>query len=102
MGELEKDGSMFIGNGQHMTMKTSYIVTMNDHLILMVGGGKQLELPVEIKADFEKIPPEWHHTMIQMMSVRYGGSVNCYSDTKPFTPKPTVKRKWWQFWKARS
>jgi hypothetical protein len=34
-----------------------------------------------------------------MMSARYGGVVNCYSNTEPFeTPKPTKKR-WFQIWK---
>ena len=101
MGEENKNGEIFIGNGQHMTLKTSYIVTMNDHLVLIIDGGKQIELTVNISGDFEKIPPEWHHTMIQMMSSRYGGLINCHSNVEPFKPKPTLKRRWWQFWKAK-
>jgi hypothetical protein len=53
---------------------------------------------VIIKADFEKLPPQYHHLFMQMMSVRYGGIVNIWDNSHPFT-KPAEKKKWWQFWK---
>lgn len=99
MGEKDKDGSIHIGNGHHLTVKTSYIVQMNDYLSLFAEGGNPIELLVEIKADFEKIPPEYHHTLIQMMSARYGGVVKCYDNTRPFDQSKKPKRKWWQIWK---
>ena len=55
-------------------------------------------LDVEIKADFEKIPPEYHQMFLQMMQIRYGGILNIWDNTQPFAP-PKVKKKWWQFWK---
>jgi hypothetical protein len=101
MWELENNGSISIGKGQQITMKASQIVQMNDHLVLLTGNNKQVDLIVEIKADFEKIPSEWHSTMIQMMAARYGGIINCYSNTKPFEPKTPKKKKWWQFWEVK-
>jgi len=94
-------GEIHIGGGNHLTIKSSYIVEMKDNLLLYTGKGEPVELFVEIKADFEKIPPEWHHTMIQMMAARYGGVVKCYDNTKPFKSPIPIKRKWWQFWVAK-
>lgn len=98
MGEKEK-GEIHIGNGQHLTMKQSSIVTMKDRLVLFTGGGKVSELEVEIKADFENIPKEHQQTFIHMLSARYGGVVNCYSNTEPFEKPVTKARKWYQIWK---
>ena len=94
-------GDIHIGAGNHLTIRSSYIVEMKDHLLLYTGKGDPIELSVEIKADFEKIPLDWHHTMIQMMAARYGGIVKCYDNTKPFKSPTPPKRKWWQVWKAK-
>lgn len=98
MGKDEK-GEIHIGNGQHLIMKQSSIVTMKDRLVLFTGGGKVSELEVEIKADFENIPKEHQQTFIHMLSARYGGVVNCYSNTEPFTQPIKNKKRWYQFWK---
>jgi hypothetical protein len=97
----DKEGSIHIGNGHHLTIQTSHLVQLNDHLMLFTGDGKSIELMVEIKADFEKIPSEYHNTLIQMMSARYGGVINCYDNTKPFERPKKSKRKWYQFWKTK-
>jgi hypothetical protein len=36
---------------------------------------------------------------MQMMSVRYGGSVNIWDNTHPFAKPEVKKKKWYQFWK---
>ena len=56
-------------------------------------------MDVVIKADFDKIPSEYHQLFMQMMSVRYGGIVNIWDNTKPFTKPEVKKKKWYQFWK---
>lgn len=98
MGEKEK-GEIHIGNGQHIIMKQSSIVTMKDRLVLFTGGGKVSELEVEIKADFENIPQEHQQTFIHMLSARYGGVVNCYRNTEPFEKAKPIKKRWFQIWK---
>lgn len=94
MGERE----LYIGDTNHLTMKTSYTVTMTDKISIHKGGKKPAELDIKITADFEKVPKEYHNTFIQMLSARYGGTVNVYDNTEPFavTAKP---KKWWQLWK---
>ena len=94
-----KEGEFHIGDGSHLTVKSSTIIEMHDHLKLMTGDGKSTTLDVIIKADFDKIPPQYHQLFMQMMSVRYGGIVNIWDNTQPFA-KPDVKtKKWYQFWK---
>ena len=72
---------------------------MHDYLKLMTGDTKSLVLDVEIKADFEKIPPEYHQLFCQMMQVRYGGIVNIWDSRQPFAKPEVKKKKWYQFWK---
>ena len=50
----------YIGDGSHLTVKSTTIVEMCDHLKLMVGDGEDVSLDVKILADFEKIPPKYH------------------------------------------
>lgn len=93
-----KPGEFYIGDGSHLTVKTSTIVSMHDYLRIMKGENDGITLNVEIKADFDKIPSEYHQTFMQMMTVRYGGIVNLWDNKHPFA-KPIPKKKWWQFWK---
>jgi hypothetical protein len=99
MAPKQKEGEYHIGNGAHLTMKSSTIVEMHDYLKLMTGEGTGITLDVEIKADFNKIPPEYHQIFCQMMMVRYGGIVNIWDNTQPFAKPEAKKKKWYQFWK---
>jgi hypothetical protein len=94
----KKDAEFHIGDGKHLTIKTSTVVQMNDQLKLMTGEGKGITLDIEIKADFDKIPPGYHQMFMQMMQIRYGSIVNIWDNTQPFS-KQEVKKRWWQFWK---
>lgn len=98
MAPKKKQAEFHIGDGKHLSVKTSTVVQMHDQLRVMTGEAKSLTLDIEIKADFEKIPPEFHQMFMQMMQIRYGSIVNIWDNTQPFT-KPEVKRKWYQFWK---
>jgi hypothetical protein len=96
----DKKADFHIGEGRHLTIELTTTVSMKDQLRLMTGEGKGINLDVEIKADFDKIPSEYHQLFMQMMQVRYGGIVNVWDNTQPFT-KPEVKKKpWYQFWKT--
>lgn len=90
-----------LGAGQHLNVKAQYIVTIKEELKLFTGDGNVCNLEVDISADFQNIPPEYHHTFISMMTARYGGIVNCQNtkDTEPFMYPPTDQKKWWQIWK---
>ena len=101
MAPKQKNDVYYIGDGSHLTMKSSTIVKMDDHLKLMIGDGKSISLDVEIKADFETLPKEYHQLFCQMMMVRYGGVVNVWDNTQPFAKPEVSKRKWYQFWKSK-
>ena len=94
-----KPGEFYIGNGNHLTVKSSTIVEMHDYLKIVKSENDTVTLDVVIKADFEKIPAEYHQIFCQMMMTRYGGIVNIYDNTQPFAKPEIKKKKWWQFWK---
>lgn len=94
-----KTGEFHIGDGSHLTVKTSSVIQMKDHLRLAVGEGKTISLDINITADFENIPPEYHQLFCQMMMVRYGGIINIWDNRQPFAKPEVKKRKWWQIWK---
>ena len=99
MAPKEKKGEFHIGDGSHLTVKSSTVVEMHDYLKLMIGENKNIMLDVVIKADFEKIPSEYHQLFCQMMQVRYGGIVNIWDNTQPFAKPEVKKKKWYQIWK---
>lgn len=101
MAPKKVEGEYYIGDTSYLTMKTSTTITMKDQLRLMTGDGKGISLDVEIKADFEKIPPAYHQLFCQMMQVRYGGIVNIWDNTQPFAKPEVTKKKWYQFWKSK-
>ena len=94
-----KPGIFHIGDGSHLIVKSSTIVEMRDYLKLMIADNKSVDLDVVIKADFDKIPPQYHQLFMQMMSVRYGGIVNIWDNRQPFAKPEVKKKKWYQFWK---
>ena len=99
MAPKKVEGDFHIGDGAHLTVKSSTVVEMYDYLKLMTGDGKNVTLDVVIKADFDKIPPQYHQLFCQMMMVRYGGIINIYDNTQPFAKPEVKKKKWYQFWK---
>ena len=99
MAPKQKEGQYYIGDSNYLTMKSSTIIEMRDQLRLMTGEGKSVGLDIEIKADFDKIPKEYHQLFMQMMMVRYGGIVNIWDNTQPFAKPEVVKKKWYQIWK---
>ena len=100
MGEKDK-GEIHIGGGQHLMVKTSQVVHLNDEIKLFTSKGHVASLNVEIKADFEKIPAKYHSTFIHMLTARYGGVVNIHSNTDPFSDPTPKTKKWYQFWKSK-
>lgn len=99
MKSEEKINEFHIGSGKHLVVKSSTIVEMHDSLRLMIDDAKAISLDIEIKTDFSKIPSEYHEVFLQMMSVRYGGIVNLWDNTNPFSKPVVSKKKWYQIWK---
>jgi hypothetical protein len=97
---MKKEAEFHIGDGQHLTMKTTYTVEMRDKLRLLSGDGKGQDLDITISADFEKIPKEYHLIFMRMMMVKYGNVVNIHDNTNPFEEPKTPKKSWYQFWKT--
>jgi hypothetical protein len=99
MAPKQKEGEYHIGDGSHLTVKSSTVVEMHDYLKLIADEGTRVILDVKITADFGNIPSEYHQLFMQMMSVRYGGSVNIWDNTHPFAKPEVKKKRWYQFWK---
>jgi hypothetical protein len=95
----KEEAEFHIGDGKHLIMKQTTVVSMKDQLRLMIGEGKSIALDVEIKADFDKISPQYHQLFMQMMQVRYGGIVNIWDNTQPFAKPEVKKKRWYQIWK---
>jgi hypothetical protein len=99
MAPKQREGEFHIGDGSHLTVKSSTVVEMHDYLKLIADEGTRVILDVKITADFGNIPSEYHQLFMQMMSVRYGGSVNIWDNTHPFAKPEVKKKRWYQFWK---
>lgn len=86
-------------SGEWINIRKSTIITLNDYLVVQHDEGP-VSLRVEIKADFNTIPPEYHEIFLNVLSSRYQGRVN-FGDN-PFSKcKPIQKRKWYQFWRSK-
>jgi len=99
MAPKQREGEFHIEDGSHLTVRSSTVVEMHDYLKLIADEGTRVILDVKITADFGNIPSEYHQLFMQMMSVRYGGSVNIWDNTHPFAKPDIKKKKWYQFWK---
>jgi hypothetical protein len=89
-----------VGDKHEMVMQSSYNVIIKDQIALYLGNmpDECIVLPIEIKADFNNIPEEYHETFIQIMSARYSGSVRHDKDKeKPFQKSFKVRRRWYHF-----
>lgn len=88
-----------IGNGSYINMQTSSIVKLNEQFIIYTEDGP-VTLTTEISADFAKIDRKHHEIFFNVLSSKYLNKAS-FGDN-PFSEcKPIVKRKWWQFWKAK-
>lgn len=89
---------IYLGNGSNLTIQTSKNVELRETLSLMVENGKSIDLDVNIVANFENIPEQYHEVFINMMTTKYYGRVS-FGDN-PFSKcTPPTRKKWYQFWK---
>ena len=96
-----KETEIFLGAGNNMEMKSSQYVNTYQTLRLTTPENGAISLNVEISADFNTIPQEYHEVFLNMMSAKYLGRVS-FGDN-PFSQcLPAPKRKWYQFWKSKT
>ena len=96
-----KETEIFLGSGNNMEMKSSQYVNTHQTLYLITPEKGSVSLNVEISADFNTIPQEYHEVFLNMMSAKYLGRVS-FGDN-PFSQcQPAPKRKWYQFWKKKT
>jgi hypothetical protein len=96
---MSDKSELYIGDGNTLVVKSSYVVEMKDELKLLTSDHSSVNLVVKLTANFENVPDEYHQVFVQIMSARYGGSINCYNNITPFeVPKPK-KKKWYQIFK---
>lgn len=88
-----------IGYNSYLNVQTSQLVSLHETLTV-IDGTNPIELTVKIEADFNTIPKEYHEIFFNILSSKYHGKAS-FGDN-PFSQcLPPVKKRWWQFWKAR-
>jgi hypothetical protein len=94
-----KEQEILLG-GKHLNIQSANYVQTYNSLQLITPDNGTIELNVEIKADFSKIPEKYHEVFLNMFSSKYVGRVS-FGDN-PFSQcQPAPKRKWYQFWKSK-
>jgi hypothetical protein len=97
----KKETEINLGSGNNLEMRSSRLVKTFQTLYLNTEDKGTLLLSVEISADFDSIPEEYHEVFLNMMSAKYLGRVS-FGDN-PFSQcQPAPKRKWYQFWKSKT
>lgn len=96
----DNEGHLEIGyGGSWIDIKASTVVKLHETLVVQHNNGP-IVLRVDISADFNSIPNEYHEIFLNVLSSKYLGRVN-FGDN-PFSQcKPVQKRKWYQFWKSK-
>jgi hypothetical protein len=92
---------IYLGSGINFTIQTSKNVELREILSLMTENDKLINLEVNIVANFENIPEEYHEVFINMMTTKYYGRTS-FGDN-PFSKcTPPTRKKWYQFWKTKN
>jgi len=95
---MEKNNNeIFLGGGHLNIQSANYVQTYNSLQLITPDDGA-IDLNVEIKADFSKIPEKYHEVFLNIFSSKYVGTVS-FGDNPFSICKPAPKRKWYQFWK---
>ncbi len=94
----KKETEINLGGGFNLEMKSARMVNTHQTLYLTIPDKGTITLSVNISADFDTIPEEYHEVFMNIMSAKYLNRVS-FGDN-PFSQcLPEPKRSWWQFWK---
>lgn len=80
----------------NVSIKSSTIVRLTEHFTLMTTD-KAYDLVVDIQADFEQIPEEFHEVFVNMLTTKYLNKVSFGHN--PFSQCIMKEKRWFQFWK---
>jgi len=88
----------FLDNLTGVNVQTSRNVKLKNSLTLIGENGESIILDIDIIADFDTIPEQYHEVFLNMLTSKY------YNETSfghnPFSKcLPPKKKKWYQFWK---
>ena len=84
---------------ENVSVKTSNVVNLSEHFALLTPTGT-LDLKVDIHADLENIPFEYHETFVNILTAKYLNKVS-FGDNPFSRCYLPITRKWWQFWKPK-
>ena len=93
----KSNNEIFLGGGHLNIQSTNYVQTYNSLQLITVDDGV-IELNIEIKADFSKIPEKYHEVFFNILSAKYLDKVS-FGDNPFSLCVPQSKKKWYQFWK---
>jgi hypothetical protein len=94
----KKETEINLGGGLNLEMRSARMVNTYQTLYLTTTDKGTITLSVNISADFDTVPEEYHEVFINIMSAKYLNRVS-FGDN-PFSQcLPAPKKRWWQFWK---
>ena len=92
---------VYLGGGSNLVMSTSKLVTCHEILTLMTPDSGAIQLDVQIQADFDTVPKEYHEIFLNMLSSKYLRTAS-FGDNPFSRCLPIPKKRWWQFWKQKN
>jgi hypothetical protein len=95
----KNEQEIHIGSGHFINIRASQVLKLKEHFIVYTQDGP-VTLDVEVSADFANIDPKYHEIFYNVLTSKYMNKASFGEN--PFSEcRPIVKRKWWQFWKAK-
>jgi hypothetical protein len=82
----------------HVSVNTATVVSLKEYFVVNTMDGP-IDIIVDIKADFESIPKEYHEICLNVLTSKYLNKVD-FSTNSFSECKFVKKRRWFQFWKS--
>jgi hypothetical protein len=83
---------VYLGSGENLFVKTSTVVSLQEIISVATEKGT-ITLAVDIVADLEEIPPEYHEVFLNVLTSKYYNKVSFGSN--PFSKCLPFKKKQW-------
>ena len=95
---MSEKQELYLGAGNHLNIKQSKLVSVDQTLTLVTPDEGAFSLNVKIEADFDTIPEQYHEVFLNMVTAKYLNTTSLGDN--PFSLcVPAIKKKWYQFWK---
>ena len=92
------DTDVTFGVEKYYNVKTSTVVKLQESFVVHTETGAQT-LTVDILADFETIPVQYHEIFLNVLTSKYLHKVS-FGDNPFSNCMPLKHKRWWQFWKS--